>query len=250
MNRLCTFATLLSPIFALAQGLSPRYDLPPALVPASCTFALASVATLAGPPAYKRLAIELKALESAQEGVAALAQGRDDLLKNLSSPSIGMASLFTHTEQAHDALLCSASLIAKYQPVDSDDENAKTLLIVAYNQEAAAISDLEAHTKERFLRTEKDQSPATNVHDAERMTAISRLQNEAASTLSEVTAFSLLLSVEDDNSKAKDTKQTLLPCVQFNDLKTRSATLARQTKSAYTDVASLFITFLNGHKCK
>ena len=83
-----------------------------------------------------------------------------------------MAALFIGTKQAHDALLCSASIIAKYAPVDETDNNTRTLLIVAYNLEAAAIADLEAHSKEQFLRSEADRTPTTQVKDAERMTAM------------------------------------------------------------------------------
>ncbi len=161
-----------------------------------------------------------------------------------------MSALFTGTQQAHDALLCSASIIAKYTPVDETDSNTRTLLIVAYNQEAAAIADIEAHSKEQFLRSEADQTPATQVKDAERMTAISSLQSEAVSTLAEVTSLSLLLSVDDSKPNAKDTKQTVIPCAQYPSLLKESTALAHQTKSAYTDSASFFVTFLAGRKCR
>ena len=86
--------------------------------------------------------------------------------------------------------------------------------------------------------------------DAERMTAISSLQSEAASTLAEVTYLSLLLSVDDSNPNAKDTKQTVIPCALYPSLLRESTALAHQTKSAYTDSASFFVTFLTGRKCK
>jgi len=209
---------------------------------------LAELGNVNGPSGYRRLAYQLKALRTAQGAVSALQAGRTDFLKERSA-SLGMSALFTSTEQARDALLCSASIIAKYTPVDETDSNARTLLIVAYNQEAAAIAHLEAHTKEQFLRGNADQTPATQVKDAERMTAIGSLQNEAASTLAEVTSLSLLLSVDDSKPNAKDTKQTVIPCAQYPSLLKESAALAHQTKSAYTDSASLFVTFLTGRKC-
>jgi hypothetical protein len=78
-----------------------------------------------------------------------------------------MAALFDSTKQAHDALLCSASVMDKYPPVDDTDSTTRTLLIVAYNQEAAAIADLEAHSKEQFIRSESDKSLAMQVKDAD-----------------------------------------------------------------------------------
>lgn len=62
--------------------------------------------------------------------------------------ALAMSAMFTGEQQAHDALLCSASIIAKCQPIDETDSNIRTLLIVAYNQEATVIADLQAHIKE------------------------------------------------------------------------------------------------------
>lgn len=250
MNALYALAPLLLlPTLSLAQIPSSNYEVPPAIAPASCALALASLESLAGSIPYKRLAIQLKALQSAQSGVSALAAGMAGL-KTDTSPALAMSSLFTGTKQAHDALLCSASLIARYKPADENDDNARTLLIVAYNQEAAAISDLEAHTKEQFLRSEKDRTNATMVKDAERITSITSLQQEAASTLAQMTTFSLLMSVDTSDPTAKDTKQTVLSCEQFREIRATSTALTHETKSAYTVAASFFVTFLDGHKCK
>jgi hypothetical protein len=249
MKRLYALARMLLPIFATAQAQNPHYELPPAVPPPSCAFALASVETLAGPTAFKRLAIQLKALQSAQNSVSALAAGMKGL-NTEASPALAMASLFTGTKQAHDALLCSASLIAKYKSIDENDENARTLLIVAYNQEAAAIADLEAHSKEQFLRAGKERTPAVLEEDAERITAMTSLQQEAATTLAEMTTFSLLMSVDMTNPDAKNTKLTLIPCEQYKDLKAKSTALSHETKSAYTDTAAFYVTSFDGHTCK
>ena len=250
MIRTCCLllASSLSRI-VIAQTVVPRYDIPPAVPPPSCGFRLAQLGRIAGPPAYQRLAFQLRALQSAQVAVSALQAGMEGLQKE-QTPALGMAALFTGTKQAHDALLCSASIIAKYAPLDETDRNTRTLLIVAYNQEAAAIADLEAHSKEQFLRTETVRTPAIQVKDAERMTAISSLQSEAASTLAEATSLWLLLSVDDSNPNSKDTKQTAIPCSDYPALLKESTALAHQTKSAYTDSASFFVTFLGGRKCK
>ena len=235
--------------FVIAQTLVPRYDIPPAVPPPSCGFRLAKLGEITGPPAYQRLVFQLRALQAAQGAVSALQAGMEGLHKE-QTPALGMAALFTGTKQAHDSLLCSASIIAKYAPLDETDSNTRTLLIVAYNQEAAAIADLEAHSKEQFLRSETERTPATQVKDAERMTAMSSLQSEAASTLAEATSLWLLLSVDDSNPSAKDTKQTVIPCSDYPALLKESTALAHQTKSAYTDSASFFVTFLGGRKCK
>jgi hypothetical protein len=249
MKRLYALAPMLLSAFAMGQPPNPHYELPPAAPPPSCAFAIASVDSLTGPVVAKRLAIQLKALQSAQNGVSALAAGMKGL-DSEASPALAMSSLFTGTKQAHDALLCSAFLIAKYKSIDKNDENARTLLIVAYNQEAAAIADLEAHSKEQFLRADKERTQAVLVKDAERMTAMTSLQQEAATTLAEMTSFSLLMSVDMTDPDAKDTKLTLIPCDQYEDLKAKSIALSHETKSAYTDTAGFFVTFLDGHTCK
>ena len=82
------------------------------------------------------------------------------------------------------------------------------------------------------------------------MTAIGSLQNEATSSLVELTTLSLLLSVDDSNPNAKNTRQTVIPCAKYPSLLKDSKVLARQTKSAYTDSASIFVMFLEGRKCK
>ena len=240
---------LFLPLAVVAQAPKPRYYVAPITPPASCDFHLAELGRITGPPAYQRLAYQLRALQSAQGAVSALQAGMTGLQKEQTA-ALGMAALFTGTKQAHDALLCSASIIAKYAPVDETDSNTRTLLIVAYNQEAAAIADLEAHSKEQFLRSEADGTSATQVKDAERMTAMSSLQSEAASTLAEATSLWLLLSVDDGSSNAKDTKQSVIPCAEYPALLKESTALAKQTKSAYTDSASFFVTFLGGRKCK
>lgn len=242
-------AYMLLPIAVGAQTSEPHYEIPPAMPPSSCGLALAELSSTTGPSAYQRLAYQLKALQSAQNSVSALKAGITGLTKK-ESPALGMSALFTGTKQAHDALLCSASIIAKYTPVDETDSNTRTLLIVAYNQEAAAIADLEAHSKEQFLRSEADRTQAAQVKDAERMTAMNSLQSEAASTLAQMTSLSLLLSVDSSDLNAKDTKQTLIPCSQYPALPRQSTALSKQTKSAYTDSAAFFVTFLERRKCK
>jgi hypothetical protein len=245
----CCALVLLLPLGVATQTPEVRYDIPPAVPPSSCGLSLATLSSITGPPAYRRLAYQLRALESAEEAVTALQAGMKGLTKE-QSPALGMSDLFTGTKQAHEALLCSASIVSKYVPVDDTDNTSRTLLIVAYNQEAAAIADLEAHSKEQFLRSEAEKTQAMQVKDAERMTAINLLQSEAASSLAEITTLSLLQAVDDSNPAATNTRQTLIPCSQYPNLLKESTALAQQTKSAYTTPASLFVKFLGGHRCK
>lgn len=248
MNCYCALALVLLPVFTAAQVVGPRYGLPPIVPPPSCAFALGSVNTLQGPVAYRRLAIQLEALQSAQDGVAALNLGLAHSKKE-DTPALAMSDLFTGTEKAHDALICSASLIAMSKPTNEDDGFARTQLIVAYNQEAAAIADLEAHAKEQFLRTGENPSQATVEKDAEQISMMTRLQEGAASTLARMTVFSLMLAVDTSDLKAKDTRQTVLPCDTYQHLRVQSTRLANQTKSAYTVPASLIARFLSSHRC-
>lgn len=107
---------MLLPLAAIAQTPDPHYDIPPAVPPPSCALPIARLDSTTGPPAYQRLAYQIKALQSAQEGVSALEAGTAALKKE-QSPALGMSALFTSTKQAHDALLCAASIIAKYTPI-------------------------------------------------------------------------------------------------------------------------------------
>ncbi|WP_433965158.1 hypothetical protein [Tunturiibacter gelidiferens] len=191
----------------------------------------------------------MRALGTAQEAVTALVTGMEGL-KSEAAPSVAMSSAFTGTQEARNKLHCAAYLISRYKAVDKDDETVKSLLIVAYNQEAAVVSDLERHIKEQFLRSDSQSTQAAAVKDAERITAMNALQHEAALNIAEATTFSLMLSVDRSDPAAKNTAQTVLACDQYADLKKSSAALAGDTKSAYTNAASLFVSFLDGHKCR
>ncbi len=51
-------------LVAAAQTLDPHYDVPPAVPPPSCGLTLAGLGSITGPPAYQRLAYQLKASAS------------------------------------------------------------------------------------------------------------------------------------------------------------------------------------------
>lgn len=249
MKNLRSVILFLLPLLSFAQSPKPRYDLPPRNPPISCGLSLANTEMIKGSLPYVRLRFELAALSSAQEGTAGLKDGID-ALNTEAAPTVAISSVFTGIDQSYDALRCSASIIGKYHPVDSDDETIRTLLIVAFNQEAAATTDLRAHIKEQLLRQAKDNTPAIQVKDAERITAMNALQREAAETILQAVSLSLMESVDLSDPSAKDTVQTVLTCDEFDDLKSRSLPPLPDHKTAYTDAVSLFVSFLEGHKCK
>jgi hypothetical protein len=202
-----------------------------------------------GSPAYVRLRYLLAALNSGQDAVIEMAAGLDSF-KSATNLTSGLSSLLTGTHQAHDSLLCAVSIADRYKPTDKDDDNARYITIVAFNQEAKVISEMEARIKEQVVRPVKDQTAAVQLKDAEQMTAMTSLQQEAADSLLQVTSLSLMETVDVSDPSAKNTSQTLLSCTEFEDIRKRSTELSHGAKSAYSDAASLFVSFVDGHKCK
>ena len=248
-HALTPLVLLILPMMTFSQSPTPQRAMPAVPAPASCSIPLMSAAPIVGGIPYKRLAIQLEALRSAQNAVSAMEESLEDF-KAQSSLSLAMSALFTGTKKAHDDLLCSAAIIAHYKPADKDDANARALQIDAYNQEAAAISELEAHSKKKFLLSAKEQTPEAILKDAEEMTAIQGRQQGAAETLIQTTTYALMVTVDLSHPDTKDTTQTVLSCDEFEALKVQSTAFAKESKSAYTDVASLITSFLEGHRCK
>jgi len=113
-----------------------------------------------------------------------------------------------------------------------------------------AVSELEAHSKKRFLLSAKEQTPEAILKDAEEMTAIQGRQQRAAETLIQTTTYALIVTVDLSHPDTKDTAQTVLGREEFEALKVQSTASAKESNSAYTDVASLITSFLEGHRCK
>jgi len=246
--RLCWIVGLYG--FTLsASAQRERLDIAPETPPSSCGIALVTIATVTGSPAYVRLRFQIDALSSAQEGVTAMAAAQEEFKRETNSPAVSMSSLFTGLGEAHDNLLCAASIIDRYKPTDPDDKTAKVLLIVAFNQEAEALADLQTHVKEQFVRPAQENTAATQLKDAERITAMNKLQNEAVETLSQVAVLSLMEAVDVSDPNARDTVKTQLSCTEFEDLRKRSTEIAHSAKSGYSDTADLFVTFFNSHQC-
>jgi hypothetical protein len=246
--RLCWMISLYG--FTLtASAQRPRLDVAPKTPPSSCGIALMTIATVAGSPAYVRLRFQIDALSSAQEGVTTMAAAQEEFKRETNSPAVSMSSLFTGFGEAYDNLLCAASITDRYKPTDPDDKTAKALLIVAFNQEAEALADLQTHVKEQLVRPAQENTTATQLKDAERITAMNRLQKEAVETLSQVAVFSLMEAVDLSDPTAKDTAKTLLSCTEFDDLRKRSTEISHSAKSGYSDTAGLFVTFFKSHQC-
>lgn len=118
--------------------------------------------------AYVRLRYEVEALTAAQESLA----GMDAALRDLddsTNPTMGLAGMITGMNQAHDSLSCAAYIVGQYRPVTADDETTKAILISVFNREANCVSDSLADSKEQILRSASQQSNATKLKDAERI---------------------------------------------------------------------------------
>jgi hypothetical protein len=218
-------------------------------LPAGCGITLATISVASGSPAYLRLCYEIEALTAAQDGVTSMNKALNEF-NAATAPPLALSALITGTTEARDALHCAAAVMTKYASVNDRDRTVKQLLILAYNQEAEVTMDLQADTKKRFLGSAEKQSNAAIVRDAEHLSAMTATQHDAAESLLQGTAMSLMLAVDLTDATAKNTPKTLLSCNEFDELRTRSAALAKTGTSAYTDSASLFVTFLDGHQCQ
>jgi hypothetical protein len=228
-------------------------DQPPRVAPPSCDINLMGVRNVSGSQTYVRLRYEVEALSTAQESLA----GMDAALRNSegsTSPTMELAAMITGMNQAHDSLACAAYLMGQYRPTEEDDKNIRAILISVYNREAKCIADTMAHSKEQLLRPTNQQSNAVKLRDAERISGITTLQNQAATDLLEATTFSLLRAVDVSDPHAKTAEYLTMSCDERADLLTKSATLADANKgadkSAYTTPATFVQKVLNEHRCR
>jgi hypothetical protein len=190
----------LSPAAILCQA--QRLDQPPRVAPPSCDINLMSVGNVSGSQSYVRLRYEVEALSTAQESL----NGMDAALKDLAgstSPTMALAAMITGMNQAHDSLACAAYLIGKYRPTEEDDKNIRAILISVFNREAKSVADTMEHSKEQLLRSTSQQSNAVKLRDAERISARTALQTQAATDLLEATTFSLLRAVDVSDPHAR-----------------------------------------------
>jgi hypothetical protein len=243
-------ATLL-PLANFCQA--QRLDQPPRAAPPSCDINLMTVGNVSGSQSYIRSRYEVEALSTAQESLA----GMDAALKDhngSTSPTMAFAGMITGMNQAHDSLACAAYLMGQYRPTEADDQNIRAILISVFNREANCVADTIAHGKEQLLRPASQQSNAVKLRDAERISARTSLQNQAATDLLEATTFSLLRSVDTSDLHAKTAEYLTMSCDERADLLTKSAALADANKgagkSAYTTPATFVQKVLNEHKCR
>jgi hypothetical protein len=249
-NAALSLVVLLSPaVFCQAQ----RLDQPPRVAPPSCDINLMAVGNVSGSQSYVRLRYEVEALSTAQESLA----GMDAALRDLNgptSPTMAVAGMITGMNQAHDSLVCAAYIMGRYQPTEEDDKNISAILISVFNREAKCVADTMAHSKEQLLRPASQQSNAVKLRDAERISARTALQNQAATDLLEATTFSLLRAVDVSDPHAKTAEYLTMSCGERADLLTKSATLAvankSADKSAYTTPATFVQKVLSEHRCR
>ena len=196
------FALVLGGLALPAFSYAQRPDQPPRVAPPSCEINLMGLGNVSGSQAYVRLRYEVEALTAAQESLA----GMDAALKDLddsTSPTMGLAGMITGMNQAHDSLTCASYIVGQYRPPTQDDETTSAILVSVFNREANCVSDSLAHGKEQLLRSASQQSNATKLKDAERISARTAAQNQAATDLLEVTTFSLLRAVDTSDAHAK-----------------------------------------------
>jgi hypothetical protein len=250
MRALLALMALLPPAtFCQAQ----RPDEPPLVAPPSCGIYLMSVRRVSGSQSYVRLRYEVEALTAAQESL----EGMNAALKGLgnsTSATMGLAGMITGMNQAHNSLTCAAYIVGQYRPTEDDDKTIRGILISVFNREANCVADTIAQGKEQLLRSAGQQTNAVKLRDAERISARTETQNQAATDLLEVTTYSLLRAVDISDPNAKKAEYLSMSCDERADLLTKSATLARANvgpeKSAYTTPATFIQKVLNEHKCR
>jgi hypothetical protein len=202
-------------------------------IPAGCVANVISLATISGSPSYVRLRYEIEALGSAQQGVASMLQGLKEF-KTATTPTTALSALITGTNDANNALHCSASIMGKYKPTDDHDRVMQELMVQAFNQEATAILWLQDDTKETILRAVGQDHTTPDIgKNAEARSAMEAKQNEAAESLMMAVTESLMLSVDLSNMKAKNTVKTMLSCGEFKDLRKQSAAVMSGGTSTY-----------------
>jgi hypothetical protein len=219
-------------------------------VPPGCVANVISLATISGSPSYVRLRYEIEALGSAQQGVASMGQALKEF-KAATTPTTALSALISGTNDAINALHCSAFIMEKYKPTGDHDRVIITgLMVQAFNQEADALVWLQADTKSTILRAVGQDHTTPDIgKNAEARSAMEAKQNDAAESLMMAVTESLLLSVDLSNMHAKNTAKTVLSCGEFKDLRKESTAIMGRGTSAYRNGASLVVDFLNGHEC-
>lgn len=252
LSVLVTFSVVAMSVTVRAEGL-----------PEGCSYSMISLASVSGSPAYVRLRYEIEALSSAQQSVELMHQGIKDYTA-ASEASTKLSAIITSTNDASNALLCSAAIMDRYKSTDKDDTVIKELMVQAFGTESNVVMGLQADLKRQILIAVGQADPKTDVaKDAENQSQMTEAQNHAAESLTIAVTESLLKSVDMSDPKAKNTAKLLISCSEFKDLRKESAAVMgggtrayRGTavmggeRSAYRDDAGLFVSFLNGHECK
>jgi hypothetical protein len=195
---------------------------------------------------YRRLKYQIEALKLGQDAVDSLGHAYEDIQKANDISSL-LSSMLPATDEAKDDYSCAA-YIAQISPAAADDKAFTDILAKAYETEASVVNDIVAHTKEQMLRNSPP-TKAQQVHDAERSAARTKRQNEAATNILEMTTYTLLLSVDVSDKKAKTTEYLAMTCAEKADLERSVESLATKSESAFTTPATFVKKVLTEHKC-
>lgn len=90
-------------------------------VPPGCVAHVILLATISGSPSYVRLRFEVEALGSAQQGVSSMGQALKEF-KAAITPTTALSALITGTNDANNALQCSAYIMGKYKLTGDHDQ--------------------------------------------------------------------------------------------------------------------------------
>lgn len=213
---------------------------------ASCTLSVVSLKQINGSLAYRRLKYQIESLTLGQEAVDSLGKAYEEIQKANNITSL-LSSMLPATDEAKDDYNCAA-YIAQISPTDADNKAYMRILANAYKAEASVIDDMVAHTKEQMLRNNPP-TKAQQVHDAERSATRTKRQNEAATTILEMTTYTLLLSVDLSDKNAKTTEYLAMTCTEKADLESAIEKFAAKPESAFTTPATFIKKVLTEHKC-
>jgi hypothetical protein len=111
-------------------------------------------------------------------------------------------------------------------------QNIPAILISVFNRVAKCVADTMARSKEQLLRPTSQQSNGVKLRDAERISARTALQHQAATDLLEATTLSLLRAIDISGPHAKTTEYLTMSRDERADVLTKSATVADANKGA------------------
>lgn len=213
----------------------------------SCRLTIGALRQVTGSLVYRRLKYEVAALKLGQESVETLNRSNEDIQKAENITNL-LSSMIQSTDDGKDGYDCAAYIV-RIAPTNADDKAFMAGLAKAYEAESWVLSDLVAYTKESLLRPGQATN-AQQIRDAERSAARTKKQNEAATTILEMTTYTLLTSIDLSDKNAKTTEYLAMTCAEKSDLEEAIEELAGKPESAFTVPATFIKKVLTEHKCR